>query len=502
MPRVLLINLMIVPLALVVGYMLATPTDYDSFLFLLLALGVLVTPILLRSHHFLLAFSWNAALIVFFLPGQPQLGTALAFISLGIAVITRSMSKQKEFIRVPSLTVPLVLLLGIVVITAHFTGGIGARVLGAETWGAKRYISVFGAIVGYFALTSQVVPRDKAFLYFAVFFLGGLTTAMSDFIYMAGPTFYILFTIFPSTYASSQAFSMDLMRLSGISFACAWGYYYLIGRFGVEGLFNVRAPWRLILLGVGLAGSLLGGYRGLTILLLLVFACQFWFERVYRKTIGPVLILGLLLILVATTAFIDLMPLSVQRAFSFLPMERIDPRARMDALSTLDWRLNMWKVLIPEIPKYLLVGKGYGFSGSDYYLTQEAVKRGMLSQWEDTLVNGNYHNGILTLLIPFGIWGFGAFSWFIGSSLVVLVRNFRYGRPDLQVINTFLLGYFVARLLFYIVFYGQFDSDLAQFTGIIGLSVSLNGGVSLPQTEPAAVLEETQVPAPRLVMAN
>src|SRR5258708_29570167 len=97
-------------------------------------------------------------------------------------------------------------------------------------------------------------------------------------------------------------------------------------------------------------------------------------------------------------AFMSKLPLSVQRSLSFLPVE-IDPQAKIDAAGTLDWRVQMWKVVIKDVPKYLIIGKGYGFSGTDYLLTQEAIKRGVFAAYEDTLVSGNYHSGLLTILI-------------------------------------------------------------------------------------------------------
>ena len=486
MPRAFLIYALVLPLAILLGYMLATPTDTNSFAVLLVAFTIICIPMLLKWHHLMLVATWNAALIVFFLPGQPQLGVVLAFVSLGIAVVTRTLSRQKEFLHVPSVTWPLILLVVVVLVTAKLTGGIGARVLGAEIWGAKRYLAVFGSIIAYFALTTQSIPKERAKLYVAAFFLGGLTAMISDLTFMAGPQLYFLFVLFPSDFASMQAITTGtIVRLSGISFACAWAYYYFITRYGIHGILDFKAPWRLFLMVGCFAGSLLGGYRGLLILMILVFMAQFLVEGVHRTKLGPILIFAAVLSIASMIMFIDRMPLAVQRAFSFLPIESLDSTARQDALGTLDWRLKMWKILIPEIPKYLLLGKGYGFSGTDYFLTQESMRRGMYSAYEDTLVSGNYHNGILTLLIPFGIFGFGAFVWFCGSGIRVLVRNFRYGDPDLKTINTALLALFSARLVFYVVFYGQFDSDFGNFVGILGLSIALNNGVASNMSEEA-----------------
>jgi hypothetical protein len=128
--------------------------------------------------------------------------------------------------------------------------------------GAKRYLAAFGAIAGYFALVAQAVPLKEGQKYLNAFLLGGVTAAVSDLIYMAGPSFYFLFVLFPSDTASMQALTYDLLlRLTGVSFACGWTFYFLLGRFGIQGLLNLRAPWRLLLVIGSLVGTFLGGYR-------------------------------------------------------------------------------------------------------------------------------------------------------------------------------------------------------------------------------------------------
>jgi UPF0716 family protein affecting phage T7 exclusion len=82
--------------------------------------------------------------------------------------------------------------------------------------------------------------------------------------------------------------------------------------------------------------------------------------------------------------------------------------------------------------------------------------------------------------------------------LRVLYRNYLYSEPELKSLNTFLLAQFVARLVFYVGFYGQFYLDLMIFTGSVGLSLALNSGVRGPQrVEEAAPrgLVATPVPA-------
>ena len=112
------------------------------------------------------------------------------------------------------------------------------------------------------------------------------------------------------------------------------------------------------------------------------------------------------------------------------------------------------------------------------------------------LVAGDYHNGPLSLIIPFGIWGVAAFVWFCAASIRLLWRNYRYGEESIRNINAFLLTAFLAKLFFFTVIFGAFYMDLSPLTGIVALSISFNRGMArataparvpaiVPQPEPA-----------------
>ena len=102
--RKLIILAIVLPLAAVAGYLLASPTDVDSLAFIGLLLLVLTTPLILKWHHPLLIFSWNAAIIVFFLPGSPYLWMLMAGISFGLGLVNRIMDKEFKLLNVPSVT--------------------------------------------------------------------------------------------------------------------------------------------------------------------------------------------------------------------------------------------------------------------------------------------------------------------------------------------------------------------------------------------------------------
>src|SRR5512138_3288910 len=128
--RTLFTYAVILPLALLLGYLAAKPENAKSFTYWFTVASIvlaLTMPLLLKWHLPLLLLSWNATAVVFFLPGRPQLWLVMAFVSLGIALVQRALIGERRFIYAPSIVVPLILTLLVVLITAKLTGGFGVR---------------------------------------------------------------------------------------------------------------------------------------------------------------------------------------------------------------------------------------------------------------------------------------------------------------------------------------------------------------------------------------
>jgi hypothetical protein len=172
--------------------------------------------------------------------------------------------------------------------------------------------------------------------------------------------------------------------------------------------------------------------------------------------------------------------LAIQRCLTILPL-KLDPVARMSADSSTEWRIQIWKYVLPQIPKYLFLGKGLVFDANDLAMYDTLGDQQASGDVGGSLtLAGEYHSGPLSLIIPFGIWGVIAFLWFLGASIRVLWRNYKYGDPQIKTINTFLLSFFIAKTFIFFVVFGGFDNELIFFVGTIGLSISLNGGVAQP----------------------
>lgn len=501
--RALLIYGLCLPLAIFLGYILAMPLDQGSLMFVAVAIFLPLIPILLRWHHVLLIVSWNMSMVLFFLPGSPYLWIVLTAMSLGLTLLQHILKRNVAFASVPSVTLPLLFLAAVILVTAKLTGGIGLRSLGGEAYGGRRYIFLLAAIAGYFALTSHRVPPQRAVLYVGLYFLGSLTLIVGSLAPWIPGSLRIVYALFPVedlTAFSGQARS-DYARLAGVTFASVGVLCFILARHGMQGLFalgeswrflplkfkgefGVNQPWRVLIFMAGVTVSLMGGYRSIPITLIMTLFFLFCLEGLFRTRMMPVLALLGVLALAVGLPFVDKMPRTVQRSLSFLPIA-VDPMVRIDAESSTEWRLKIWREVTPTIPQYLLLGKGYAIDPRE--LEEEkalADFRGNSGGNTATLAS-DYHNGPLSLLIPLGAFGTLGFLWFLAAGLRVLLHNFRHGNPEHRRINTFLLAYFLTKTVFFFLVYGSFQNELMVFTGLIGLSVTINGGRSQPAKTPA-----------------
>jgi hypothetical protein len=230
--------------------------------------------------------------------------------------------------------------------------------------------------------------------------------------------------------------------------------------------------------------ALFSGYRSTFLILAMTFALLFYLEGMHRTR----WLLPMIFMLLAggglAVLFAARLPFSIQRSLAVLPFVPVDPVARLNAAGSTDWRIRVWREALREVPQHLIVGKGYTFSRNE--LRQAAMKKGTMSgNNEDVGMVGNYHNGPLSVILAFGIFGSIAVLWIFAAGIRALYQNYQFGDPALHNINTFLFGYFVVNVVIFLAVYGALDTDLRGFLGLLGLSVSLNGGVAKPAVAPA-----------------
>jgi hypothetical protein len=496
--RALIIYAICIPLAIVVGstvVSLANSPSYTNFgAFGMLAL-ILSIPILLRWHHPLLALTWNLPVTVFFLKGSPQVWLPMMVVSFGISVLQRAMNKDKRFIPAPQITWPLLLLVLVVLLTAKLTGGIGLQALGNPVMGGKKYVFLLAGVLGYFALTAQRIPHRLAGLYVALFFLGGCFSVLGDLVAVVPSWFYFIFLFFPPD-AYAFAGSGDAMRFAGVSVMSSAIFAYMLARYGIKGIFMAGRPWRLVAFILFSTLGFYGGFRSALLSCALLFLIQFFLEGLHRTKLLPIFAFVGLLAAVTCLPMANRLPLTFQRVLSLLPVN-IDPGVRADAQASLNWRLEMWRALLPQVPPHLLLGKGYAITPEDAQLMgSDAALRSIDPSEQGLAISGDYHSGPLSVIIPFGIWGAIVVLWFLIAGVWALHHNRLYGDPALQTVNTFLLTAFVARIIIFFFIFGGMSGDIVAFAGYLGLSISLNGGICRPARHPAAATDAPPVTIP------
>jgi O-antigen ligase len=483
--------------AVVAGVALADPLQRDSLLLVGLMLGVLAIPLLLRWNYWILVVSLYGPFILGFLPGEPPLWAFAAAATLGIAFFERTLNARREPIlaSTPGITRSLLVLVAVILLTGFYRDDFGGQVFGSENQGIKKYGYCLAAVAVYFAMASRSMDPAQGKRAITVMLLAGSLVMLTDFIWFMGPSARYLFLVIapPSTHGSS----FDEQGFEGFRFAgfAAGGLiliFLMVYHYGVKGLLDSSKWPRAVALLAVFALASLGGFRSLFFMVAILFGICGWLEGVHRQLRGWVLVIAGVMALTILVLFIDKMPYVIQRSLSMLPI-KVDQSALADAQASTEWRLEMWKILWGEIPQYLAVGKGFGFSHTDYWFAgyfNDMLRQG--SGNERSLLVGDYHSGPLTVLVPFGIPGALAFVAFIYYSWRQLRAMWLRGNPELRTVNRFLYGYFLTRLAVYIFIYGQFNLDLIVFTGLVGMSVAINrnyvvrmrGQVQLPATEP------------------
>jgi len=237
--RSILIYSICLPLAVLLGYLLATPLDPSTFATVGLVLFFLTIPLFLRWHHIWLIASWNLSAVLFFLPGRPALWLAMSALSLFIAVLQYILNPRLKFLHAPQVARPLLFLTAVVLVTMKLTGGFNLGMFGGDLQGGQKYILLLGAIIGYFAMTSQAINPKRATFCVMLYFLGALSGVIGEMAPVVAPSLYFIFLLFP---VSSDAFSSTMsgpsssgfVRLGGLASVGGALFFVMLGRYGIR----------------------------------------------------------------------------------------------------------------------------------------------------------------------------------------------------------------------------------------------------------------------------
>jgi hypothetical protein len=155
----------------------------------------------------------------------------------------------------------------------------------------------------------------------------------------------------------------------------------------------------------------------------------------------------------------------------------------MDAQGTSEWRFKIWRDTWPKVPQYLLLGKGYSLSQEDFDMIQGGTFASMGASHLDAsnealAISSDFHNGPLSTLIPFGLWGGIGMIWLMGATFFVTYRNFKYGEETLKNFNTFMFVTCIGSIIGFFFIFGAFQDDVGTYARMAGFSLAINGGLA------------------------
>ena len=482
--RIIIVYLVCITLAVAVGYMLTDPLDYGTLFIFCLIAAILASPFIIKWYYPILLFGLGSPIYCFFFPGDPPLSQVVVLLCLGIAIINRAINSERTFISAPIMTWALLYTIAMVVCTAELTGGAGLHQLGGEVGGGKKYITLLIGVLSYFALVSYRIPRNKLTFYLALYFLPGTLSFVSDlFPYLPKPLNYINLLMPPSVGAGDEGPVLRLGALAGTAGAIM---NFMTAKYGLRGIFRIENPFRFLIFFVAGVLSLFGGFRIILVNFALLFFLVFFFEGLHRTRMVMVFtLLGFFSVAVLFAAS-DKLPLGVQRSLTVVPFLKLDPIAVADADESKRWREDMWRDVWPKVPQYLFLGKGYALTAEDFQAmgTGTFAEGGLDKDASGLAVSMDYHNGPLSTLMPFGIWGMISFLWIATASLWITYRNMKYGDPSLQLVNNMLFAGAIVHVVNYFFLFGAYVNDVGGFMQVVGFSVALNWGVSKPKPQP------------------
>jgi hypothetical protein len=500
--RLLVVYAIIIPAAILTGYALTNPLDYGTVGFVGILLLLLTFPILIKWHYPIMVFCLAFPGICFFLPGQPSFGQMAVILSLCIAIVERTLSKEKQFLSAPIMTLALVFTIAMAVTTMELTGGFHLHAIGGGPGGGKKYINLYLGIAVFFVFISQGIPLAQRNLYISLFFLPGIVSFIGDlFPYLPPPLDYVNLLIPPTGVAATLEQGFGILRFSGTAAAANAVLLFMLARYGLRGILSTRHLVRLFLF-LGFFGlAQVGGFRGHLFANVVIVTFAFFLEGLHRtRWMFLAVVIGFLG-MGFTVAFSRDLPLSIQRSLSFLPLN-IDPGVRADAEGSTEWRLAIWKAILPKVPEYLMLGKGYSLTSLDYESLGSdnpfAASAQANASLESLAISNDFHSGPLSTVVCFGIWGCISILAIMFAALYIAYHNYRYGDPLLGAVNTLFLAMVMEHIIHFFLIFGAYDNDVGWFARFAGLSVAFNWGVcqAKAKTAPAPVANPKVSPKP------
>lgn len=429
-----------------------------------------------------------------FLPGQLTMFQILAMV-LGTLLMLAQIINKKPNELSGRIRICLIAF-GIILIFTMMVRGAGFKMFGDYKWGGTRYVSLFITMLFiYFSTTVKLSEKQWSIAIIGMMLAACLPMlAEMLFLFSKGKInqHYYFFQFAGSTGAQFGNF-MEQEEQGRVQTAGAAGAMIFLIPFLLMKFKGMNRIFYLVLLLVSCILVGLSGHRAgfvMNLMFLLVYTFVIWHRNLARYffVLGITCFFGLIIVI----AIGDRLPFAFQRALSWVPLVQFDRAAELSAQGTTDWRIQVWKDALYEVPQYFWIGKGYTF---DHHALDALRLTGGIDytrRWASMSVA--YHSGPLSLLIGMGIQGL-----IVGSLILFfavrqhwkLVRS-SWHSPTLQRLHLVLaVKFFTMIVAFYFIYgdvYLSFPNFFVYMAILAGLRLSdqrlAPAPVDKPETAP------------------
>jgi hypothetical protein len=348
-----------------------------------------------------------AAVIVPFMPGRPflwEVCVMLAWPSLIFALMINRLSLPHWRVdRRETWALGLLAGYAVVIVVLMLARGVGFRALGGEQMGGRFYMQQVILLVVPLLLIVADPKRSTLIVALVIGWCLSTTYLISDFaLAWGGPRFYPVLRFFElPTDAINFFVGFELTgvrRYQSLWFvgtaiiACTCVACSLRDCFGRRAFIAIPILLGAFLLALG------SGHRTVLVQTVFLFAFLSVFQRFWTPLRALAAGCTAMMFVAAIYLAAPSLPVSVQRSISFLPGIEVTGQAKDDATATLRDRLEVLEMGIRDVPKYWLVGRGFGMQRFDL---APAAGGGI----EEQYANGLFYNGFVGSILKMGLPG-------------------------------------------------------------------------------------------------
>lgn len=397
--------------------------------------------------------------------------------------------------------------------TVYLRNPVGVWALQTSMVGGRPYIEILMAF-GAFIVLSRITPSETIARIFPLFYVipTSLVAALDALARVFPQLAYPLASIYsgvgslfsPAGLESAAELGRD--RITGFKDLGFVGVLALCARYNPVTLLSPLYPIRAVLFLGSLAVIFLSGFRAVFLTAIVVFLLAALLRGRARDLFvaAGVGLLSIILLISLQGSVIQL-PLTMQRALSWLPgnwnQEAVD-----DAESSSRWRFDMvaWAMQDDRILRNKVWGQGIGFSIDDMNLIAASLVAGQGgatllggSDRENFVITGTFHNGPISAIKCVGIVGLFLYT------LLLIYSAVRAWNLCWLSVNTaaFPLALFVGIPVIYFPFQflvvtGFFELDLTASIYYAGLLHMTDNYIKKLVFPKAAKLPKTSVVKP------